>query len=122
MTKLFATLAISAALLVGPQAYAQTEDYGTTVGNKALSGISNIALCWVELPKNVINTSNQVNLLFGATGGLVKGVAHMVGRVMTGTADLLTAPIPTQPITRPQFVWQDFSSDTQYGPIFKPTN
>lgn len=118
MTKIFATLALTAFLLSAPQA--QADDYGKTIGNKALSAFSNIGLCWVELPKNVINTSNNADFLFfGVTGGLIKGVAHMVGRVLVGTTDLLTFPLPTQPIAQPDYVWQNFSTDTQYGPIFK---
>jgi putative exosortase-associated protein (TIGR04073 family) len=87
---------------------------------KAASGFANMGLGWIEIPKNVINTSNEWNnVLFGMTGGLVKGTLHMLGRTVSGVVDLVTFPLPTQPIAQPPFVWQNFTMETQYGPIFK---
>jgi putative exosortase-associated protein (TIGR04073 family) len=98
------------------------ESYGTIISTKLGSGFSNIGLCFVELPKNVINTTNDTNLALGLTGGVLKGVLHMVGRAMAGTVDTLTFPIPTVPITNPPFVWQDYQMETRYNPMFKFPN
>ena len=106
-----------------PPARAQKpESYGTIISTKLGSGFSNIGLCFVELPKNIINTTNDTNLAFGLTGGLLKGVLHMVGRAMAGTVDTLTFPIPTVPITNPPFVWQGYQTETRYNPLFKFQN
>ncbi|WP_367025252.1 exosortase system-associated protein, TIGR04073 family [Methylococcus sp. ANG] len=97
---------------------AQADDYGTTTTLKLGSGLSNLTLGWLEIPKNMINTSNQTNVLFGISGGLFKGLLHTVGRTLTGAVDFLTFPVPTEPIAHPEFVWQKFSDETSYGPAF----
>ncbi|MEW6038334.1 MAG: exosortase system-associated protein, TIGR04073 family [Pseudomonadota bacterium] len=99
---------------------AQADDYGTTTTLKLGSGLSNLAMGWLEIPKNMINTSNQTNVLLGISGGLFKGLLHTVGRTLTGAVDFLTFPLPTQPIAHPEFVWQKFSDETSYGPAFAP--
>lgn len=95
------------------------ETYGQQVGHKALSGLANLATGVVEIPKNVINTTNSVNLAWGVSGGLLKGILNMLGRTLSGAVDLLTAPIPTYPIPNPEFVWNDFGIDTTYGDVFR---
>ena len=54
----------------------------------------------------------------GATGGVLKGTLHTMGRLLAGGLDFITFPVPSQPITHPTFVWQQFSTDTTYGPYF----
>ncbi|MEN8259319.1 MAG: exosortase system-associated protein, TIGR04073 family [Pseudomonadota bacterium] len=93
--------------------------YGQQVAHKAVSGLANLMTGWFEIPKNIINTTNSVNLAWGVTGGLFKGVLNMAGRMMSGMADLLTAPLPTKPIPNPEFVWHDFDVDTTYGDVFR---
>ncbi|UZR30564.1 exosortase system-associated protein, TIGR04073 family [Methylococcus mesophilus] len=97
---------------------AQADDYGTATSLKLGSGLSNLTTGWLEIPKNMINTSNQTNVLFGISGGLLKGLLHTVGRTLTGAVDFITFPVPTQPIAHPEFVWQKFSEETTYGPAF----
>lgn len=114
-------LPIPALLLAGLIAAtpaAHGDDYGATTSLKLGSGLSNIAMSWLEVPKNMINTSNQTNVLFGISGGLLKGMLHMVGRMLTGAVDFVTFPVPTQPIAHPTFVWERFSEETTYGPAF----
>jgi len=96
-----------------------SQDYGTEVGMKLGSSLSNIALGWLEVPKTVLATTNQVNLALGLSGGVVKGILHTMGRTLTGVIDLLTFPLPTRPIADPQFVWQDFDVETHYNPAFQ---
>jgi putative exosortase-associated protein (TIGR04073 family) len=93
--------------------------YGENVRQKLASGLSNITLGWLEIPKNMIITTNQTNALFGAIGGPAKGALHTAGRSLAGVADLLTFPLPTEPITKPGFVWESFESETQYGKVFQ---
>jgi putative exosortase-associated protein (TIGR04073 family) len=101
------------------QAAPPPADYGQLVGRKLASGFSNMALGIAEIPKNMIITTNQTNALFGVTGGAIKGLLHTLGRTLSGIVDIVTFPIPTQPITRPPLVWQDFQTETQYGPVFQ---
>lgn len=105
--------------LLSGTASAGEPGYAETLRKKLGAGISNIFTGWVEVPKNMINTSNQSgNVLFGIVGGGGKGLVHMLGRTLSGVVDFVTFPIPTKPIPRPPFVWQNFYMDTQYGPYF----
>ncbi len=98
------------------------EPYGRIIATKLGSGISNIGLCFLELPKNVINTTNEANLALGLTGGVLKGVLHMLGRGMSGSLDMLTFPVPSVPIPAPAYPWQNYKTETQYNPLFKMKN
>ncbi len=93
--------------------------YGEIVGHKALNAFGNLGGSVLELPKNVINTSNQSNVFYGFTGGLFKGIVNMAGRIGVGVADLVTIPLPTKPIAYPLYVWDDFDIDTTYGEAYR---
>lgn len=92
--------------------------YGDMVRTKLASGLSNMAFGIAEMPKNIVNTSNEVNVMMGVTGGVLKGTLHTMGRMLAGMVDVLTFPVPSQPITHPYYVWQQFKTDTSYGPFF----
>lgn len=93
--------------------------YGSKVGNKALNGFANLTTSLLEIPKNIINTTNQSNVIYGFIGGSFKGIIHTCGRIGVGVADLLTIPLPTKPIAQPVYIWNDFDVDTTYGPVFR---
>lgn len=98
------------------------ESYGDTVGRKALNGFANLTTSALEIPKNVINTTNQSNVAYGFIGGTAKGILNTVGRMMVGLTDLVTAPLPTKPFIYPLYVWDDFDADTTYGEVFRLKN
>ncbi|MDD5323175.1 MAG: exosortase system-associated protein, TIGR04073 family [Methylococcales bacterium] len=93
--------------------------YGRKIGKKALSGWTNLSLGWLEIPKNIINTTNQSNFFYGVFGGFLKGLVNTLGRMGVGIADLLTFPLPTKPIAHPLFIWDNFDVDTTYGEVFR---
>ena len=93
----------------------EEQSYGSKVGNKALNGFANMTTSILEIPKNVINVTNQTNVVAGIMGGGIVGVLHTVCRFAVGLADLITAPLPTKPIVHPVYVWDDFDVDTSYG-------
>lgn len=93
--------------------------YGSKVGNKALNAFANLTTSVLEIPKNIINTTNQSNIFYGVVGGLFKGLVHTGGRIGVGIADLITIPLPTKPIAQPAYIWNDFDVDTTYGPVFR---
>lgn len=97
----------------------QPTSYGRKIGKKALSGWANLSLGFLEIPKNIINTTNQSNFFYGVFGGLLKGIVNTVGRMGVGIADLITFPLPTKPIARPVFIWDNFDVDTTYGEVFR---
>lgn len=117
-----AVLMMLLAATVHPALAADAEEsYGQAVGRKVSSGLANIATGVVEIPKNIINVSNQSNFAYGFVGGMLKGLLNTAGRISMGALDLVTAPIPSDPIVRPLYIWDDFSSDTSYGPaLVKP--
>jgi putative exosortase-associated protein (TIGR04073 family) len=105
----------------------QHRSYGTRVSYKLLRGLANVGTGIIELPKNVINATNyqgvgpyqNSNLIWGLTGGSVKGVANFIGRMGVGLYDVLTFPFPTHPVATPVLPWQQFYQDTSYGNIFQ---
>lgn len=119
-TRRFAALLVAGWLSFTPWAQAdEIETYGETTGRKALSGLANVGLSFLEIPKNVINYSNQSNIVYGVAFGSILGLVNTAGRAVTGISDLVLAPLPTQPVVYPLYVWQDFETDTSYGPIFR---
>jgi putative exosortase-associated protein (TIGR04073 family) len=113
-------LAVAAVILCSSfSAPLMADHYSSKISQKLTSGISNMALGWVEIPKNVINTANESNLALAAMGGVVKGVLHTIGRTLSGAVDLLTFPFPTTPITQPLYVWENFNIETSYGRILQ---
>ncbi len=115
-------------LIVSAPSFAETvetevatteQSYGSQVGNKALNGFANLTTAILEIPKNIINTTNDSNIVLGSVGGLAKGIIHTLGRMGVGLADLITAPIPTRPIAQPVYIWEDFDLDTTYGDTFR---
>lgn len=107
-----------------------SDDYGDMVRLKVASGMANMMTGLVEVPKNMINTMNNTSnaggafdrggyVLWGITGGGLKGAMHMLARTMAGMVDFVGCFIPTKPIPNPPFVWQNFYTDTQYGPYMK---
>lgn len=95
------------------------ENYGIKAAKKLGIGLANIATCWLEVPKTMINTYNQTNFVFGMTGGLAKGLVNTGGRVFTGALDVATFPLPTKPVPQPALIWEDFDRDTNYGEVFR---
>ena len=124
-TALLSALLFGALLTVSPISQADEDDrdivypYGEKVGDKAMNGATNIATAFLEIPKNIINTTNESNVAYGIIGGTAKGIIHMSGRMIMGLADLITAPIPTKPVTEPAYVWDDFDEDTSYNDLFR---
>jgi putative exosortase-associated protein (TIGR04073 family) len=97
----------------------QPRSYGEKVGNKALNAVTNLTTGVLEIPKNIINTTNKSNIFYGVVGGLFKGLLNTAGRLGVGIADLVTFPLPTKAIAQPRYVWDDFDVDTHYGPVFR---
>ena len=114
---LIATL-IFAWLPMSANAEQQRESYGEQIGYKAMNGMANVATGWIELPKSIISISNEHNVAFGATFGLLQGTMHTLSRTLSGALDVATFMIPSKPATHPDFVWQDFDINSSYGDYF----
>lgn len=98
----------------------QEVSYGQKVGQKALRGLSNTTLGFLEIPKNVIRVTNKSNLLYGLTGGMFLGLVNTLGRTAVGISDLaLIFLLPTKPIAEPAHPWENYlETDTNYNQIY----
>ncbi len=108
--------------VAGPVRAEPAETYGETFGRKFVSGLGNITTSIAEIPKSIIIVNNQSNFVFGFLGGSFKGLVNMIGRTSVGVLDLVTSPIPTDPIVKPLYVWDDFYAETTYGPAMIDSN
>jgi len=74
-------------------------------------GLVNILTGWVELPKNIYETSTEDNFLAGITIGLAKGLGMSVVRTGAGIYDTATFPFPLpeeyKPVLEPEYVFEE---------------
>ena len=61
---------------------------------KLSRGLANILTGWVEIPKNIYNTSIESNPLIGLTVGVAKGIGMSIVRTGAGVYELITFPFP----------------------------
>ncbi len=77
--------------------------------NKLGRGIANVLTGWMELPKNVYETSVEENAFSGLTVGLAKGVGMTIVRTGAGIYETVTFPFPIPenylPVLEPEFVF-----------------
>lgn len=107
--------AIMAIFMLSAAPVMAEDSYGTQVVQKFGRGLGNAVTGVVEIPKNIVNESKSTNVALGLTWGLVKGVAHTVGRTVVGVLDLAFFFVPTQEYVHPTYAWDPFENDTTYG-------
>src|SRR3990167_6564035 len=87
-----------------------TSSYAQDPGKKLYRGVANIVTGWVELPKNIYDTSVEDNVLSGLTIGLAKGVGMTIVRTGAGVYETVTFPFPIPegyaPVLEPEFVFK----------------
>ena len=80
-------------------------------GTKIVRGLANIVTGWVEIPKNIYDTSVEDNLFSGLTLGLAKGIGMAIVRTGAGIYETLTFPFPIPeeyaPVLEPEFVFNE---------------
>ena len=99
-------------IAVALPAFAQEGSVVEKMGKKLGRGLVNVATGWIELPKNIYDTSVETNNpLMGITYGLIKGVGMTVVRTGAGAYEIATFlfPIPEdyQPLIEPEFVFEE---------------
>ncbi len=84
--------------------------YAQDAGRKIYRGVANIITGWIELPKNIYDTSVEDNILSGLTIGLFKGLGMTIVRTGAGIYETLTFPLPIPegyaPVLEPEFVFK----------------
>jgi len=87
-----------------------TASYAQDPAKKLGRGVANILTGWVELPKNIYDTSVEDNPLSGLTIGLAKGVGMTIVRTGAGVYETVTFPFPIPegyvPVLEPEFVFK----------------
>ena len=56
-------------------------------------GAKNLVWGWTELPKSIVNTTKESNIVKGILFGTLKGVANAFGRTTSGLVDTVTCPV-----------------------------
>ncbi|HNX91357.1 MAG TPA: exosortase system-associated protein, TIGR04073 family [Candidatus Omnitrophota bacterium] len=88
-----------------------TQCYAQDPAKKLGRGLANILTGWVELPKNIYQTSVEENVLSGLTMGLAKGVGMTIVRTGAGVYETVTFPFPIpegyEPVLQPEFVFSE---------------
>ncbi len=100
----------------------ESPTYGEKVKAKAGSGVVNVVSAPLEIPKSIVNITNDSNFIFGIVGGGIEGLLNTAGRIANGVSDLVTAPVPTKPVVYPERVWEDINAETTYGDIYVSDN
>ena len=63
-------------------------------GEKLAGGIEDTATGWVEVPREMADTTEDSNIIAGATIGTVKGAGEAVVKTTKGVVDVATFYIP----------------------------
>jgi putative exosortase-associated protein (TIGR04073 family) len=88
---------------------ASAQDIVDGMATKGVRGAANIALGWVEFPKQIYVTGAKDGWLRGAVIGPLKGIGMTVVRTVSGAGELLTFfvayPGFYDPWIEPRFVW-----------------
>ncbi len=106
MKKRFWSVTLQAAVfLLATTSACFAQDAFTKLGR----GVANTLTGWVELPKNVYNTSVEDNALTGMTLGLAKGAGMTLVRTASGIFEIATFPFALpedyKPILEPEYVF-----------------
>ena len=96
-----------------PAAFAEGDSVPGKMLHKFGRGLANIAFGWCEIPKNIMNSCEEINPYAGWFIGLVKGIGMTIGRTLAGAWDVITFPIPApadyEPVIEPEFVFESLS-------------
>ena len=103
--------ALAAALLLAPAAaLAQKTEY--TPGRKLGRGLAGMTTCFLEIPGNILEETDERGAAWGMTLGFAEGMGRIVPRVLVGVWEFLTAPVPApegyKPILEPEYPWGYF--------------
>ena len=105
MTKRFCMFLQVLVLLLATTSVCFAQDAFTKLGR----GVANALTGWVELPKNIYNTSVEDNALTGMTLGLAKGAGMTLVRTGAGIFEVASFPFPVpedyKPILEPEYVF-----------------
>lgn len=76
-------------------------------GDKLTRGLVNFSTGWIELPKQIHQTSKESNPFAGILFGSIKGLGYSAARMGTGAFDSVTFAIPPydKPLIEPKYAF-----------------
>jgi putative exosortase-associated protein (TIGR04073 family) len=102
--------AVAAICAVGAPAISHAD----TAMHKAGRGLAAIFTPFLEIPGNIITTTDREGAVAGWTEGFAKGLGMFIIRPPVGVYELVTAPIPApanyEPILKPEYPWSYFGT------------
>ena len=107
--RIFTLVALSVLLLMSPASAAEKQSYPVETISKFFRGLENIGASPLEIPVNMYKQArraedsggNASSIDVGYFTGLFVGIGFTVARIGVGIADVITFPVPTQPILQP---------------------
>lgn len=106
-TIIFAFLILS---IFSSSVYAAEIEAAAGPERKLQRGFVNIVLSPIEISHELGKVKRTDSFLPSWVGGLGRGSYYMVGRILSGAYDLITAPISLpagyEPLVYPEFVWE----------------
>ena len=99
-------------VLVAGLSLAAPAEAENTAARKMGRGLAAITVGFLEIPGNIVKTSEEQGPAYGFTLGFAKGLGAMVVRELVGVYEFLSAPIEVpegfRPILKPEFPWDYF--------------
>ena len=89
-----------------------TRSRADTAWEKAGRGLASMTTPFLEIPGNIVETTDRHGALAGWTNGLARGLGMAIVRPPIGFYELVTAPIAApanfEPIMKPEYPWSYF--------------
>ncbi len=119
--RIFSSLVICCSLVLGQVITAHADSYRTVdnsspqevvdgMMNKAGRGMANMTTGWLELPRQIYETSKESGAAMGASIGFLKGIGMTVVRTVGGVGEFVTFflsyPGFYDPYFEPAYVWE----------------
>ena len=79
--------------------------YANTPASRGGDGMINVATCWTDIPREVVEVTKEDNAFMGATVGLGDGILTGISRGISGAYQVATFAIPPydDPIMQPEY-------------------
>ncbi|MFW6163607.1 MAG: hypothetical protein ACODAJ_12620 [Planctomycetota bacterium] len=74
--------------------YRTTRRSNLSTAGHITNGVKNVILAPLDVPFTMGRVARESNVFSGLVGGTVEGVGNSLDRIVGGTAEVLTAPIP----------------------------
>ena len=95
-------------------AAAAQPSYASTPFSKLGRGLGNIVTGWLEIPVQIMQTTESQGSFAGTFVGSIKGLAFGIGRTLMGAFETVTFILPNH-ASGP-----DAQGEDDYGPIIEP--